>query len=222
MCGRYTHREKQEQLAEFLRVLIPHLKPNYNVAPSQMVPAVRNHAEGGREFVMLKWGLIPPWAKDPSIGYKMINARAETVAEKPSFRKSFKHQRCLILADGFYEWKREGKAKQPYYIHFTDHRPFAFAGLWERWEDKQKDDNVIESCAIITCSANKTMEPIHHRMPVILDEKTYDIWLDPGVQDVTTLNELLGPYPANEMIAYPVSTIVNNPRNNNMECVSPA
>ena len=138
MCGRYTYREKQEQLAEFLRIIIiPFLKPNYNVAPSQLVPAVRNHAEGGREFVTLKWGLVPSWAKNPNIGYKMINARAETVAEKPSFRKSFKHQRCLILADGFYEWKREGK-KQPYYFRMKNEQPFMFAGLWESWESEKQ------------------------------------------------------------------------------------
>ena len=222
MCGRYTRKEELSRLADVLRILLPpDLKPRYNIAPGQMVPAVRNHAEGGREFVMLKWGLIPSWAKDPSIGYKMINARTETVAEKPSFRKSFKHQRCLILADGFYEWKREGKAKQPYYIHFKDSRPCAFAGLWERWEDKQKADTVIESCTIITCGANQVMEPIHHRMPVILEEKDYDVWLDPLNKGTEVLTKLLQPYQPDDLEAYPVSTIVNNPRNNSVACVKP-
>ena len=221
MCGRYTRKEDLARLAEVLKVILPHLKPSYNIAPSQMVAAVRVKPESGdRECVELKWGLIPSWAKDPSIGNKMINARGETVAEKPAFRKAFRQRRCLVLADGFYEWKREGKAKQPYYIYLKDNQPFAFAGLWERWEDGK--DQTIESCALITTGSNAIMEPIHHRMPVILDPNSYDVWLDPAVQDVNTLNELLRPYTANEMVSYPVSIMVNNPRNDSPRCIEPA
>ena len=224
MCGRYTQKESLEQLLKRLGLSkILSLKPRFNIAPSQMVPCVRQPQETGhRETVMLKWGLIPSWAKDPSIGYKMINARAETVAEKPSFRKAFKRQRCLLLADGFYEWKREGKAKQPYYIHFKDSRPFAFAGLWERWKDTTKEDSTsIESCTIITTGANELMEPIHHRMPVILDENSIEMWLNVEIMEPTILNPLLRPYHSDEMEAYPVSLVVNNPRNDRVECTEP-
>ena len=225
MCGRYTHKEKSAQLLELLKVIAVHLdtKPRYNVAPSQMVACVRNAPENGhREAVMLKWGLIPSWAKEPSIGYKMINARAETVAEKPSFRKAFKRQRCLILADGFYEWKREGKAKQPYYIRLKDSRLFAFAGLWERWKDKTSEDNhPIESCTIITTTANELMASIHQRMPVILHEQDFDVWLDAHIQDSTILNALLRPYEPEELETYPVSTLVNSPANNLPQCIDP-
>ncbi len=136
MCGRFTRKENFQQLAQLLGLhTIPQLPPRYNIAPSQLIACVRANPENQEnECVQLKWGLVPSWAKEPSIGQKIINARAETVAEKPAFRRAFQQQRCLILADGFYEWKREGKVKQPYYIHFTDNRPFAFAGLWERWE----------------------------------------------------------------------------------------
>ena len=158
-------------------------------------------------------------AKDPSIGNKMINARAETVAEKPSFRKAFKQQRCLVIADGFYEWKREGKAKQPYYIRVKDHRMFCFAGLWERWE-KDKD-GPLETCAKLTIRPNAVMEPIHHRMPVILQPHDYDMWLDPHIQDKELLSSLLQPYPPNEMEAFLVSTMVNNPKNDSEQCIQP-
>lgn len=225
MCGRYTYKEQSTRLLELLKAIIVHLdqKPRYNITPSQMVACVRNAADNGhREAVMLKWGLIPSWAKDPSIGYKMINARAETVAEKPSFRKAFKHQRCLILADGFYEWKREGKTKQPFYVRFKDSRPFAFAGLWESWKDTSKEDSQpIESCTIITTTANELMEPIHHRMPVILDDKSYDVWLDPDNVNTEKLQELLAPYSSDKLEAFPVSTLVNNPRFDNPRCLEP-
>jgi len=157
-------------------------------------------------------------AKDPSIGNKMINARAETVAEKPSFRKAFKQQRCLVIADGFYEWKREGKAKQPYYIRFKDHRLFAFAGLWERWE---KQEPALETCALITTCPNALMKPIHNRMPVILSEQSYASWLNPGLNNTVYLSGLLGPYHAEEMEAYPISALVNNPRNESPGCIDP-
>ena len=222
MCGRYTQKESLEQLLKQLGLAKNlSLKPRYNIAPSQLVACVRHTPDNGhRETIMLKWGLIPSWAKDLSIGYKMINARAETVAEKPSFRKAFKRQRCLVLADGFYEWKREGQTKQPYYIHFKDSRPFAFAGLWELWKDKTKEDCApIESCTIITTGANELMEPIHHRMPVMLNEKSIEVWLNTEITEPSILNPLLRPYDSDEMEAYPVSLRVNNPRNDNQECI---
>ena len=221
MCGRFTRKENMQHLTEVLGLPIPPpLAPRYNIAPSQLVACVRTHPETlDREWVELQWGLVPSWAKDASIGHKLINARGETVAEKPSFRKAFKHQRCLVVADGFYEWNREGKMKQPYYIRFEDHRPFAFAGLWERWE---KEGKVLESCSLITTGPNAIMESIHHRMPVILPEDAYASWLDPKLHNTVYLSGLLEPYEAEEMEAYPVSTMVNNPRNDHSECIEPA
>ena len=221
MCGRFTRKENFQQLAKLLGVrTLPQLPPRYNIAPSQLVACVRVNPESlENECVSLKWGLVPSWAKDPSIGQKMINARAETVAEKPSFRRAFQQRRCLILADGFYEWKREGKEKQPYYIHFTDNRPFAFAGLWERWE--AGGDAMLDSCAMITTGPNVVMEPIHHRMPVILHPKDYACWLGSMRQDFATLNALLQPPPAESLEAYPVSPLVNNPRHDNPLCLQP-
>ncbi|MCA9420456.1 MAG: SOS response-associated peptidase, partial [Nitrospira sp.] len=156
------------------------------------------------------------WAKDPSIGNKLINARGETVADKPSFRQAFKQQRCLVLADGFYEWKREGKTKQPYYIRLKDGRPFAFAGLWERWE---KQEPALKTCALITTGPNTLMEPIHNRMPVILPESAYGSWLDLSLQNPIYLTGLLQPYAAEGMEAYPVSSVVNNPQNDLPQCI---
>jgi putative SOS response-associated peptidase YedK len=220
MCGRFTRKENMQHLAELLGLpLPPPLPPRYNIAPSQLVACVRTNPETTeREWVELQWGLVPSWAKDPSIGHKLINARGETVAEKPSFRHAFKQQRCLVLADGFYEWKREGKAKQPYYIRMKDHRLFAFAGLWEHWE---KEESAIESCSLITIHANAVLEPIHDRMPVILPEHAYSSWLDPTLKNVVYLSGLLEPYGAEEMEAYPVTLMVNNPRNDQPECVVP-
>ncbi|MGD9851825.1 MAG: SOS response-associated peptidase [Nitrospirales bacterium] len=222
MCGRFTRKESFTQLAESLNLAhLPLLEPRYNIAPSQSIACVRvNPTSREKEYVQLRWGLVPSWARDPGIGHKMINARAETVAEKPSFRNAFKLQRCLILADGFYEWKREGKAKQPYYIHMKDDRPFVFAGLWEHW--KQGDDPPLESCAMITTGPNQVMEPIHHRMPVILHPDDYLFWLDPAMQDPQSLGVLLNPYPASDMEAYSISSLVNNPRNETPLCIQPA
>jgi putative SOS response-associated peptidase YedK len=228
MCGRFTRKEQIKALLDVLKAVIRcDLSPSYNIAPSQMVPCVRNAPENGyRECVLLKWGLIPSWAKDPSIGYKMINARAETVAEKPSFRKAFLHQRCLVIADGFYEWKREGKAKRPYYIRFKDSRPFAFAGLWESWKDPSHENGrQVDSCTIITIEANEFMQPIHHRMPVILNLRNYDVWLDPAIKDVSLLFPLLKSNSSEEMAdeleAFPISTRVNNPQFDGPECIEP-
>jgi len=220
MCGRYTLQVSPEELAkQFVVEDSPLFKPRYNIAPTQNVPVVRLKPDTAkRELVLLRWGLIPSWAKDPKIAYSTINAKAETVAEKPAFRSAFRKRRCLIPATGFYEWQQEGKQKQPMYIRLRDHRPFAFAGLWEHWEPKEGEP--IESCTIVTTDANAFMLPIHNRMPVILASQDYDQWLDPTVQ-TNSLQAILKPYAAEEMEAYAVSKIVNNPRNDAPQCVEP-
>lgn len=218
MCGRYTLRSSLKQLADLFHVgdvSLPLFDTRYNIAPTQEVLAVRQ--PDGRELVELKWGLVPSWAKDPKIGYRMINARCESVAEKPSFRSAFKRRRCLIPADGFYEWKKTGdKTKQPYFVHLKDDQPFAFAGLWEYWE---RDGEIIESCTVITTDANALMKPLHDRMPVILPAASYDEWLDPDNQATEDLPRLLRPYPSEEMNAYSISTYVNSPKNRGPECI---
>jgi len=170
-------------------------------------------------MVLLKWGLIPSWAKDPAIGSRMINARADTVAEKPAFRDAFRRRRCLMVADGFYEWQKTNGKKQPYFIGMKDESPFAFAGLWECWADPFSGP--IESCALITTDANDIVRPIHDRMPVILEPQSYKKWLDPEVQETRELKELLTPLSAEKMKTYPVSTLVNKVENNGPECVAP-
>jgi putative SOS response-associated peptidase YedK len=220
MCGRYTLRTPVEKLAEEFgfdasAVEVP---PNYNVAPTQEVAAVLS--EGGeRRLELLRWGLIPSWADDPGIGSRMINARAETAPDKPSFRRAFRERRCLIPADGFYEWKRTNGAKQPYYIRMKEGRPFAFAGLWESWNDDGGPE--IRSCAILTTAPNALAGEIHDRMPVILPAGSYDAWLDLEAEK-EELVSLLAPYPEAEMEAYPVSRFVNSPSNNDPRCIEPA
>jgi len=218
MCGRFTLRTPASQVAEVFGVLpFADLRPRYNIAPSQPVLVVRLNQINSRELALLKWGLVPSWADDPKIGYKMINARGETVASKTSFRKAFKVRRCLVVADGFFEWqKTDGRNKLPHYIRLKDDGPFAFAGLWEHWG---RNGQEIDSCTIITTDANELMAPIHNRMPVILAPADYDLWLDPAVQEAERLQPLLRPFPAGEMMEYTVSTIVNNPRNETAECV---
>jgi putative SOS response-associated peptidase YedK len=225
MCGRFTLRAPASTIAEAFQVFdLQSLKPRFNVAPTQQVAAVRLSPEGGRrELAWLKWGLVPFWAKDPAIGNRMINARAESVAEKPAFRGALRHRRCLVLADGFYEWQRTGGRKQPYFIRLRDGRPFAFAGLWESWEGKTATGTVLlQSCTLLTTGPNKLMEPIHDRMPVILPPAEYDRWLDPAIQDPDQLVPLLRPYPADAMLAVPVSAHVNNPKNDDARCIAPA
>src|SRR3712207_2206624 len=220
MCGRYTLATPVEKLAEEFGfdASSVELSPNYNVAPTQGVAAVL--AENGhRRLELLRWGLIPSWADDPQIGSRMINARAETAPEKPSFRRSFRERRCLIPADGFYEWKRTNGAKQPYYILMKEGRPFAFAGLWESWTDNGGPE--IRSCAILTTGPNALVERIHDRMPVILPPDTYDVWLDPA-SERDELTALFAPYPEDTLEAYPVSRFVNSPANNDPRCVEPA
>lgn len=219
MCGRYTLSSTGEIVAELFRLTdIPELSPRYNIAPTQEVPAVLVDPSGNtRQCRMLRWGLIPSWAKDSTIGSRMINARAETVAEKPSFRSAFRRRRCLLVADGFYEWKKLERGKQPYYIRLKDERPFAFAGLWEHWEGAGGE--VIESCTIVTTEPNKLVAGLHNRMPVIVSPDGHAAWLDPASASPDALRLLLRPYPPDEMTAYPVSTRVNSPANDVPECV---
>ena len=180
MCGRFTLSTPIKELARFFHLPeLPHLNARYNIAPSQPVATVLV-LTAGREFRLMRWGLVPPWAKDLGIGSRMINARAETVPEKPAFRSALRERRCLILADGFYEWERKGTVKQPHYIHKTDKSPFGFAGLWERWQPPEGGEPV-ESCTIITTEANALVRTFHERMPVILAPENFDPWLDPGV-----------------------------------------
>lgn len=220
MCGRYTLTRWSEDVAQIVKASInSNLTPRYNIAPTQPVATIlQPESSQERELRFLHWGLIPSWAKDESMSARMINARAETVAEKPAFRSAFKRRRCLVLADGFYEWQTQGKKKQPFYFKLKNGEVFGFAGLWEHWE---KNGNVVESCTIITTNANNLMQPIHDRMPVILPAKDYEMWLDPDMAKVEKLQELLQPYSEEEMSAYPVSTIVNKPANESAECVEP-
>jgi putative SOS response-associated peptidase YedK len=199
---------------------IPSLPPRYNIAPSQEVAVVRHSLEAPfRRLDMLRWGLIPSWSKDPSTAYRMINARGESVAEKPAFRRAFRQRRCLVAADGFYEWKKTERQKQPYFIHLQDHSPLAFAGLWESWQPPAAHEDPIETCTIITTDANELMRELHDRMPAILAPDQYALWLDPDVQDPKRVQPLLAPYPADAMVAAPVSTYVNSPAHDDAKCV---
>ncbi|KOP22970.1 hypothetical protein AMR41_29260 [Hapalosiphon sp. MRB220] len=220
MCGRFTLSAFPEVLSQIFEVeKIPDFKPQYNIAPTQMVLVVLYNSENHkREIQQLRWGLIPSWAKDQSMGAKLINARAETVAEKPAFRRAFKYQRCLLVADGFYEWRKQEGKKQPYYFRLLSEKPFAFAGLWEEWQSPEQEQ--IKSCTILTTQANELVEQVHDRMPVILQQETYDLWLDPQVHDRELLQPLLHPYPSETMTSYPVTTLVNSPKNNSPECIT--
>jgi putative SOS response-associated peptidase YedK len=221
MCGRFTLTDPDQDLAvQFNLPEIPDLKPRYNIAPTQPVAAVRVPAEGAaRELVMLHWGLVPFWAKDPAMGARMINARSETAGEKPAFRMAFRRRRCLVVADGFYEWQKLNGGKQPFFIRLRDGKAFAFAGLWERWEGPEAA--IIESCTLLTTQPNELMSSLHNRMPVILHPKDYDLWLSPEVQQAELLQPLLRPYPSEEMEAYPISRFVNSPGNDGPKCIEP-
>lgn len=221
MCGRFTQTALPAVIAQEFGVATPPLfTPRYNIAPSQPIAAIRIDPDTAtRTLAMLRWGLIPSWAKDPKIGYQCINAKAETVAEKPSFRAAFKKRRCLVIATGFYEWQVQGRAKQPLWIGLKSHRPFAFAGLWEQW--KPTEGEPLETCTILTTEPNELLAPIHNRMPVILAPTAYDQWLNPTFQRAESLKALLRPYSSEELTAYPVSTLVNNPRNDVRQCLEP-
>lgn len=193
------------------------LSPHYNITPSQQIPVVRI-IDGARSLSFMRWGLIPHWAKDEKIGYRLINARSETAFEKPAFRGAAKSRRCLIPASGFYEWRKGTSQKQPYFIKVRKSDLFAFAGLWETW--KKSDDEWVESCTILTTSANEMMRPIHDRMPVIIAPADYTVWMRPDTE-AQNLAGLLRPSPTEEMEAYPVSQLVNNPRHNLPDCITP-
>ncbi|MBI4531111.1 MAG: SOS response-associated peptidase [Candidatus Latescibacteria bacterium] len=221
MCGRYTLATDADRLRETFPdfSIQGELPLRYNIAPSQDVAVVANIAEKRVEF--FRWGLIPSWAKDPGIGDWMINARAESLAEKPSFRTAYRQRRCLILTDGFYEWYRQpgSQTKTPIYIRLRSGEPFAFAGLWDVW--RSVEGPPVRSCTIITTVPNELVGQIHNRMPVILKPETYEVWLDPSERSPDTLSGLLTPYPTEEMTAYPVSPLVNNPRTDTPTCITP-
>jgi putative SOS response-associated peptidase YedK len=216
MCGRFVSRTGAAIERYFnIRSHQFELHDRYNVAPSADVPVIRV-TDGERVMSLMHWGLIPFWAKDTKIGYRTINARAETVTTKPAFRAAYKARRCLIPASGFYEWKRYVEPKQPYFIHRRNNNPMAFAGLWETW---QGADKTIESCTIVTTEANEMMAKLHNRMPVILDPEDFDWWMIGAAHEV---GQLLVPYPFEELKAYPISRIVNNPRNEGPDLLRPA
>jgi putative SOS response-associated peptidase YedK len=218
MCGRFSLTVGIEQLQSLFGFgYSENIAPRFNIAPSQQVLTVMEE-DGARIGKMMKWGLVPSWANDPKIGWKMINARAETVDEKASFRRALKRRRCLILADGFYEWKKEGEKKIPYRFTLQNEQPFAFAGLWETWD---KHGETLYTCTIITTKANELVGMIHDRMPVILPQEWHDAWLDPKLEDTDYIKSLLQPYPAEEMKMYEVSTIVNSPKNDVADCIKP-
>jgi putative SOS response-associated peptidase YedK len=214
MCGRFVRHTKASMYAELFDVVsVPDL-PSFNIAPTQPVAIVR-HTDDRRECVLVRWGLIPFWSKDKKTSY--IIARADTVLQKPAFRSSVKKRRCLVLADGYYEWRTQGKAKQPFYFHMRDDRPFAFAGLWDCWKGETEP---IESCTIITTEANELSRPVHDRMPVIMTGNACAAWLDPEVEDTGVLQVLLKPYPADEMESYSVGAFVSNVKNNSPDCIA--
>lgn len=219
MCGRfYLDTLPDVAMEHFTIRSVPTFDVSYNIAPSQSALVVRPDKDGNREAVLLRWGLIPFWAKDPKIGYKMINARSETAAEKPAFRAAWKKRRCLVAVSGFYEWRKQAQGpKQPYAIALKDQSVFAIAGLWESWRDA--DGNPLETCTLLTTGPNALMEEIHHRMPVILDPEQFDQWLRGTTEQAA---ELVTPYAADRMHYWPISTAVNKPANNYPELLEAA
>jgi putative SOS response-associated peptidase YedK len=221
MCGRYSLTTPAEALVGLFDAgPLDDFQPRYNIAPTQTVPVVRVDVDGAREWAWLRWGLVPSWSKDPSIGSRMINARAETASEKPSFRAAMRRRRCLVPADGFYEWRKTGAQSQPYRIELAVGGALAFAGLWEHWRGDNEQD--IESFTILTTAANGDLSAIHHRMPVILPPEHYESWLMITAADPELLRPMLAPYAAGHLIARPVSRHVNNPRNDDPACLEPA
>ncbi len=218
MCGRFTLTLPPEKLQEVFQVaqVLP-FKPRFNIAPTQPSLVVRVR-EGRRETALLRWGLVPSWARDPSIGSRLINARAETAREKPAFAAAFRERRCLVPADGFYEWRKGPGGSRPYLVRFRDGRPFAFAGLWERWE---KEGPPLETFTILTTRPNQVVAPIHDRMPVVLDPARFEEWLDPDLSDPSRLEAVLVPPPPEEMEAFPVTPKVNRPDFDDPSCLRP-
>ena len=221
MCGRYRLSRRKQLVEEYFDCGGDEdWIPRYNVAPTQPVPIIRqNPKEPRRELWLARWGLIPWWAKDSSGSAGMINARSETAATKPAFRDALKLRRCLIPANGFYEWQKAGKSKQPYCFEVNEGTLFAFAGIWDRWRDA--GGNTVDTCAILTTSPNAVTSPVHDRMPVILDPDSYDLWLDPGMHDVRVVSDMLKPFDARLMRAYPVSSRVNHVANDDEACSTP-
>ena len=210
MCGRFSNRSSAEKIKKEFKVeAVPSIETRYNIAPTQKILGISQESNE-RAAVLFKWGLVPSWAKDASMGPRLINARSETVTEKPAFRDSFKRRRCIIPADGYYEWQKTGGRKQPYYFIMRDEHPFGVAGLWDRW--KSPEGEVIETCTILTTEANEMAGEIHDRMPVILHLDDYSLWLDHDTRKLEMVEDLLRPYPADEMASYPVSTLINSPR----------
>jgi putative SOS response-associated peptidase YedK len=215
MCGRFQLKPEQDWMEEFGVPEPPDLTPRYNIAPTQDIVAIRRGPSGVRRAGLLRWGLVPFFADDPAVGNRLINARAESVARKPAFREPFQKRRCLVPADGFYEWRRVGRARDPYLLKLRNGRTFAFASVWDRW-----GSDGMESCAILTTAANALVAPIHGRMPVMLDRASYDLWLDPEARE-EDLHRILRPFPAEEMVAYPVSARVNSTAVDDPECERP-
>jgi putative SOS response-associated peptidase YedK len=221
MCGRFTLLHKEERLRQLLRLQeIPELElPRFNIAPTQMVLGIRHNAELVLEAVALRWGLIPSWAQDPSIGNRLLNARCETIEEKPSFRDSFRKRRCLIPASGFYEWQKIGTRKQPFYIHPVSDELMAYAGIWDRWH--APSGGVIESCSILTTRANELLQPLHERMPVILFEKQFEHWLDPKLSKASDYKDYFEPLANDQLMMYPVGSLVNKATVDHASLITP-
>jgi putative SOS response-associated peptidase YedK len=220
MCGRFTLHLPPELLGSVFGVETPsQLPPRYNIAPSQLVSVIRAGEDDHNRIDLLKWGLVPSWAKDPAIGNKLINARSETAHEKPSFRSAIKSQRCIVPASGFYEWSTAGNSKQPWYIRHKDDSPMGFAGLWESWRTPAGD--FLETFCILTTTANSFMATLHERMPVILQPEDYNLWLNRELSGPLHLSRLFQPSPAEDLAAYKVSTIVNSPSHESPQCIEP-
>jgi putative SOS response-associated peptidase YedK len=215
MCGRYTLAAGPEFIADYFQVdgPIPEFQPSWNITPGGDIPVICQAPEDGRTCSLMHWGLIPHWAKEPDSKYKMINAKAETLSQRPAYRDAYKHRRCLIPANGFYEWQATAQGKQPYYIHRKDDSLLAFAGLWEYWEK----EHIINSCTIITTTANSSIQSIHERMPVIIARENFNAWLDPHNTDTNSLTEFLAPCDNKLLEPYRISTAVNNPAHDKPE-----
>ena len=223
MCGRFAFHSPRETVAQLFALgdRLPELPARWNIAPGTDIPVVRVASDGARELVSLRWGLVPSWSKDRSIGQRLVNARAETLSEKPAFRTAFRRRRCLVPADGYYEWRVVTGGKQPYFVHAASGRTFAMAGLWEHWVDPA-DGKAVDTCVIVTREAAGLVSEIHTRMPVIVPEHAYAAWLDPNADPVALLAQLVSGEPALTLDAYAVSRRVNSPRNEGAELVAPA